>query len=140
MSEELKQEVLEALKRFNTCVIATVTEDSRPEAAIVGFSSDDEFGLVVGTSNRTRKYANLSKNPHVAIAIGDKEVELQYEGVVSPLETEVDSDWLQEHIRQVPAAKFYYDDPNQVWFKVKPVWIKLSVHGAENRIEEVSFA
>jgi general stress protein 26 len=140
MNDELKKEILEVLKRFNVCVISTVSEGPKPEAAIVGFSCNDKLELVVGTSNHSRKFANLMKNPQVALAIGDNNAEVQYEGVVSQLDVEVSSEWLEAHIKQTPAAKFYVNDPNQVWFRITPSWIKLSVHGPENRIEEMSFA
>jgi general stress protein 26 len=140
MNDQLKKEILEVMERARWCVMATVDGNSNPEAAIVGFSHNDELELIVGTSSQTRKFANLKANPRIAIAIGDNEAEVQYEGEVTQLDVSVDAAWMEEHLRQVPAAKFYFEDPDQTWFKVKPHWIRLSVHSAEHRIEEVSFA
>lgn len=140
MTDELKHEILDVLEQAKWCVMSTVDAQSKPEAAIVGFSHTDQLELIVGTSNKSRKFANLTANPHVALAIGDNVAEVQYEGVVTQLNVEVSNEWLEEHLRQVPVAASYVNDPDQVWFKIQPTWLRLTVHADSNRVEEVSFA
>src|ERR1700757_5048617 len=81
----LKDSILEFIADYSLCVISTVGQDAKPEAAIVGFSHTEQLELIIGTSNKSRKYANLLQNSHVAIVIGDEIGEVQYEGKVEIL-------------------------------------------------------
>ena len=138
MNEQLKLQVLEVLARHKLCVIATVDEQSRPEAAIVGFSHSETLELLIGTSHKTRKYANLMRNPHSAVVIGDTIAEVQYEGAVRQLEQAELNDQLKERFQKLPGNEQYLQDPEQAWLLITPKWLRLTVHGNPNRIEEMS--
>jgi uncharacterized pyridoxamine 5'-phosphate oxidase family protein len=62
----MKDQVFAFLKERPLCVVSTVTSDSRPEAAFVGFTCNEKLQIVIGTSNNSRKYANLQSNPSIA--------------------------------------------------------------------------
>lgn len=51
-------------------VISTVNADGKPEAAVIGFGQTKNLENVLGTSNTSRKYANIQRDPHIALAIG----------------------------------------------------------------------
>jgi len=137
--ETLKRQILEVMAAHSLCVIATVTDDAKPEAAIVGFSQNDDLELIIGTSRQTRKYANVQKNTQVAIVIGDTSAEIQYEGLIRELSAaELDSQ-LEGHFKKLPGSPKYLEDPNQRWLLVRPTWIRLTVHEEPNRVEEMSF-
>lgn len=121
----------------NLCVISTVDADAKPESAIVGYTRTSELELIIGTSNKSRKYANLLQNPHVAIVIGDETAEVQYEGTLEILQEGQYKDMVeQSHIAKLPGAAEYREDPNQVYMKVTPSWIRFLKHGEGGGMEE----
>ncbi len=136
MNDALKKQVLDILAKYPLCVVATVNAKSMPEAAIVGLRASAELEILFGTSRKTRKYANLQRNPRVAITVGDFEAEVQYEGLAQQID-------LQDAERQfgtTPGMEKYRNSPDQTWWKVTPGWLRLTVHENPNRVEEVTFA
>lgn len=136
MTNELRQEVLDVLAQHTLCVVATVNTQSLPEAAIVGFRAGAELELLFGTSRKTRKYANLQQNPHVAITVGDFEAEVQYEGSARQINLQD----AEQQFGTTPGMEKYRDSPDQTWWKVTPGWLRLTVHETPSRVEEVTFA
>ncbi len=139
MSPELKGEVLGVLSNYWFGVIATVDTEGRPEAAIVGFACSPELEMLVGTSLKTRKYANVQQNSHVAIAIGDQKAEVQYEGDVTLLEPDAAWDEIATRFGKLPGFEKYRNDPDERWLLISPTWLRLTVHENPNRVEEVIF-
>jgi general stress protein 26 len=136
MNEELKKEVIETLKQYHIGVLSTVSEEVRPQAAIVGFTVNDNLELFFGTSRKTRKYANLQHNSKVAFAIGDFTAEVQLEGEAREMTLEVALD----KFGHTPGIEKYRDDPDQTWWLVAPTWLRLTVHAAPDRVEEMRIA
>ena len=133
----MKEKMLDFLSQRELCVISTVSVEGKPESAIVGFSHTKEMTIVVGTSKKSRKYANVVQNPHVAIVIGDHTGEVQYEGQAEILEHGVYKDMVEQaHIAKLPGAAEYREDPNQVYLKVNPTWIRFLKHGQGGGLEE----
>lgn len=52
------------------CVISTVTDKCKPQAAVSVFMADENFNFYFVTREHTRKFENLKKNHGVAIVIG----------------------------------------------------------------------
>lgn len=132
-----KAELLKYMSGNELCVISTVNKSSSPESAIVGFSHDEDLNIYIGTSNKSRKYANLTENHKVAVVIGNKNAEIQYEGHAFVID---DSDYRslveQRHISKLPGAAEYRENPDQVYVKINPIWIRFLQHGANSGIEE----
>jgi len=62
-------------------VIASRGPDGSPQAALVGIAATDRGEIVFDCSRRSRKYANIERDPAVALVIGwDDEVTVQVEG------------------------------------------------------------
>jgi len=133
----LKNLILEFIADRSLCVIATVGQDTKPESAIVGFSHTERLELIIGTSNKSRKYANLLQKPYVAIVIGDETGEVQYEGNVEIVSGGEYRSMVEEaHIKKLPGAAEYREDPSQVYIKVRPVWVRFLKHGANGGVWE----
>jgi len=127
----LKKLILEFIADRSLCVIATVGQDAKPESAIVGFSHTEQLELIIGTSNKSRKYENLVHIPHVAIVIGDETGEVQYEGDVEIIPSGEYRNMIEQaHIKKLPGAAEYREDPSQVYMKVHPTWIRFLKHGS----------
>lgn len=133
----MKDAMFEFLDNRELCVIATVGADSKPESAVVGFSYTRDLTIIIGTSKKSRKFANLVQNPHVAIVVGDEEGEMQYEGIVEILESGAYKDMVEQaHIAKLPGAAEYRDDPDQKYIKITPMWVRFLKHGADGGLEE----
>ncbi len=72
MSEDLiKKKIFEFLNNNKVAVVSTIhSDEDTPESAVVGFGNNESLELVFGTSNTSRKYKNLQKNPNVSFVIG----------------------------------------------------------------------
>lgn len=119
-------------------VVATVNESGQPEAALVAVTEVGSLELVFGTSNTSRKYRNLARNPHVAIVVGNdvqKAITVQYEGRAEELTGAELDRCRQLHIKKNPRSEKYARNPEQRFFKVTPTWIRYSDLGSKPRVE-----
>jgi len=132
MSDELKKEVYEVLSQHPIGVVATVNEREEPESAIVGITSNANLELLFGTSHKTRKFANLQRKSKIAVTVGDFKSEVQYEGDAKQVE-------IADAIKvfgSTPGIERYKSDPDQTWWHITPNWVRLTVHGQPDRVEE----
>ncbi len=130
-------DVRQFLDEHDTCVLATVNADGKPQSATVGFSIDENWGILIGTNKNTRKYKNLEHNPNVALTIGvvgSKTV--QYEGIAKELTIEELGARLKEYFSKVPASKKFLDAEGQRYFIITPTWLRFTDYTAPEPIFE----
>lgn len=124
-------------------VIATCGPNGFPESALVGFGQTENVEIIFGTSNTSRKYANLKSNNRVSLVIGwEKDwVTVQYEGLARELSKSEWDTYLSIYHKKVPSAAKYQSNPDQSYWLVKPVWIRYSdLSSDEEVIKEYTFA
>jgi general stress protein 26 len=129
------------IKHHKLAVVSTLSKESKPEAALVGFAISENLEIVFDTVKTSRKYKNLLRNPAVAVVIGwDNETTVQYEGVAEEL-TGPEADHYKEIYFEVypdgrERAKTW---PHIVHFKITPKWIRYSNFNDPVVIEEMDF-
>jgi len=137
-----KEFLYDFISQHNLAVIATVSPENRPEAAIVGIAISESLEIIFDTLKTSRKYLNILQNNHVAFVIGwDNETTLQYEGEAVEL-TGPDA----VKYKEIYFAVF--DDGKEraetwsgiVHFKITPAWIRYSNYNEPLNIEEMFFA
>ncbi|HLC44972.1 MAG: hypothetical protein A2722_01300 [Candidatus Doudnabacteria bacterium RIFCSPHIGHO2_01_FULL_50_11] len=112
------------IKSHHLATISTVTGDALPQAAVVGFAMIDGE-IVFGTYQGSRKFRNLQSNPRVALVIGmDRGETVQYEGMATELSGHELARFKQEYLSQVPTAAKYVPQAEQVFFKIKPAYVR----------------
>src|SRR6266536_620305 len=126
MQEKLdKHFIKDYLQRHKYCVIATVSAEGKPEAALVAFSESDNLEIIFGTSMDSRKFADILGNPNIAVVIGwEDQATMQYEGAARVLE---DSEWAalsHKHLTKQPASANFQDSPDERYIAVTPKWIR----------------
>jgi uncharacterized pyridoxamine 5'-phosphate oxidase family protein len=134
-------EVLRFLEGEKFGVLATATEDGRPEAALMGFAVTPELEIIFDTVKSFRKYPNLKKNPRVAWVIGcTSEISVQLEGNAVELEgTEL------EKYKGIYAKKYPDSTGRDKWadltyFVTRPTWMRYGDYTpGKRRIEEKEF-
>jgi general stress protein 26 len=134
----MKDQILQFLSKHEFCVISSVNQAGKPESAFVAFSNTDQLDLMIGTSIKSRKYKNISKNPAVSIVIADLSGEVQYEGLAHEVDrTNLDAE-VAEHFAKLPGSKKYRQDPTQTWIRIKPTWIRYIEHGDVDQVNEIT--
>jgi general stress protein 26 len=69
------------VRSHRLAVLATVSEDGLPEAALMGFAMTRDGQIVLDTSRESRKFENLRRRSDVALVVGlEDEVTVQLEG------------------------------------------------------------
>lgn len=123
------------LDDHQTCVIASVDTEGKPEAATVGFSHNSKFEILIGTNLSTRKYKNITSNPNVALVIGvTGKSTVQLEGTASEI---IPTDQqLDEHYEKVPQARRFEKQEGQRYFLIKPTWLRLTDYSLADPIYE----
>ena len=76
-----QRELIDFVRARGLGVIASRGPDGSPQAALVGIAATDRGEIVFDCSRRSRKYANIARDPAIALVVGwDDEVTLQIEG------------------------------------------------------------
>jgi pyridoxine/pyridoxamine 5'-phosphate oxidase len=135
------EEVLEFVKKHTLAVVATVSTDGKPQAAVVEFGELDDLTIIIDTLKTSRKYKNLQANNNVAIVIGwDEDKTVQ----IDAISTELKGDELEKakhaYLAKNPRAKKWANNPDIAYFAFKPTWLRYSdVSQHPWVIEEFSF-
>jgi general stress protein 26 len=124
--DQLKK-ILDFIKNEHICVMSTVSESGTPQSAVMAFSETPDLRLIVGTSNTTRKYKNLTLNSNVAAVIGwdlEKFITVQYEGTAHEAEGE-EIGWARELLTSKnEESKKFADSPDNRYFVITPGWVR----------------
>ncbi len=122
-----KAELLDFLQKHRLGVLATVSPNGDPEAAVVGIAVTDRLEVVFDTLDTTRKCHNLRKHANIALVIGwDDEMTVQLEGVADePAGPELD------RLKTTYFAVYPDGESRQSWsgityFRVRPTWARYS--------------
>jgi len=136
-----KQELYDFIRARKLAVVATVSGDGAPEAALVGIAVTPDLELIFDTTDATRKYPNLERDPRIAFVIGwDDVVTLQYEGVADEPEGEELERLKAVYFETFPEGRARQDWPGLTYFRVKPRWVRFSNYFRPRRIEEMTFS
>lgn len=137
MNTAIKQDALAFIAERFLCVISTVGADYKPESAMVAYCSNVAHELIIGTSNKSRKFKNIEQNRAVAVVIADQIGEVQYEGeaeIIVPADYE--ALLTSGRFEKLPGFDKYRGDPTQVYVLIKPTWMRFIVHGQPDQITE----
>jgi len=113
-------------------VLATTSADGHPQAAVVGIAATDDADIVFDTTRTSRKFANLSRQPRVALAIGfdwADERTVQLEGTAA--EIPQDDPAVAAYYKQFPTGRERAAWPDIVYVRVHPDWGRYSDYRPE---------
>ncbi len=123
-----KKRIMDFMEVNMLTVISTVDANiNKPESAVIAFAQKDNFELIFGTKNTTRKYKNLQKNPNVSFIIGwDSDTgTVQYEGIAKELSGEESKLHSSILIAKNPRSEKFVHKEDQRYFLVQPTWIRI---------------
>lgn len=122
--------LLEFLRFHRLAVQASVSAESAPQAALIGFAVSDRFEIVFDTLESTRKARNLRHNAAIALVIGGwsggDERTVQYEGVADEPRGEELERLKRVYYSAYPDGPGRLSWPGLVYVRVRPTWIRYS--------------
>jgi len=122
--EELFKKILSETK---LCVLATATLSGKPEAAVIEYATDSDYNLYFETFARYRKYSNLKSNPQTSVVITNLPNAIQMDGTVVELTGSESEGAKKMLIAKHGYGKGFYTDPEVLFFKFTPTWIRILV-------------
>ncbi|MFF4500202.1 pyridoxamine 5'-phosphate oxidase family protein [Streptomyces sp. NPDC001401] len=121
-------------------VLATTSAGGHPQAEVVGIAATDEGDLVFDTTRASRKFANLCRQPRVALVIGfdwGDEQTVQLEGVAA--EVAQDDPAVAAYYEQLPSGRERAAWPDIVYVRVRPDWGRYSDYRpGSSGVQEIS--
>lgn len=122
-----RAQLLAFIRPIEHVVLATVTPEGRPQAAVVGVVVTDELELFFDTSNLSRKCHNLRARPEIAFVIGwDDAQTVQYEGIADEPKGEALARLKQLYFARFKDGVAREQWPDITWFRVRPRWARYS--------------
>jgi uncharacterized pyridoxamine 5'-phosphate oxidase family protein len=137
-----KQDICEFMRRHSLAVLATVSTEGTPEAALVGIAVTADLEIVFDTVRGSRKHRNLLHNPRIAFVIGwEDETTLQYEGVARELHGAELRRYEEVYFRTFPDGQARRRVRDIAYFVVRPAWVRYSNFEKQHeQIVEFTFA
>ncbi len=122
-------------------VISTVHADGSVESALVAVSEAPDLTITIGTDKGTRKFANILREPRVALVVTDNDsIEVQLEGRARVTEGNEHEACKERHIAKNPKTVKYANDPGQRFIVIEPTWIRFTDRRTEpTTVEELRF-
>ena len=113
-------------------VLATISSDGQPEAAVMEFGDTKNLELIFDTQKTSRKYNNLKHNPHVEFVIGwENMTTVQYEGIAKELIGRELGKYKKIMFSKNADFAKWENIPEMTYFKVTPLWIRYSTMDQE---------
>ena len=105
-------------------IVATVTPDGAPEAALVGIAALDDGTLIFNAPTAARKIANLQATGRVAVVVGAVgPVSVQIEGDAVITEGDEKAHYADEFENQCPGTRSRY--PGYEVIVIRPDWARV---------------
>lgn len=132
--------VIAKLHNDHIGIFGTVSPDGVPQTAAIHVALDEEnFVIVIGTHNNSRKYQNILNNPKSSLVVGFDESTMetvQMDGTAYVPEGEELERLIDIYYTKFPNARIFKDDPKSVHIAFKPTWIRYSHFKAKPPIIE----
>jgi len=110
-----KAELLDFLQKHRLGVLATVSPNGDPEAAVVGIAVTDRLEVVFDTLETSRKCHNLRNHANMALVIGwDDEMTVQLDRLKTT------------YFAVYPDGASRQSWPGITYFRVRPTWARYS--------------
>ncbi len=122
-----KQLLFEFLDGCGLGVVSTLGADGAPQSALVGIAVTPELEIVFDTVEKSRKFANIARDPRVAFAIGwQGEITVQYEGVARQISSTELGAYHEAYFRKFTDGPARLKWEGITYYVVGPKWIRYS--------------
>ena len=119
-----RTEIAAYVRAEGRAIVATVTADGAPEAALVGITALDDGTLIFNVVPGARKLANLAANRRVAVVVGTTgHFSVQFEGTAVITAGDEADHFAAEFERLMPGSRSRYEGYEVV--VVRPDWLRV---------------
>jgi len=119
-----RTEIAAYVRAEGRAIVATVTVEGSPEAALVGITALDDGTLIFNVVPGARKLANLAANGRVAVVVGAMgHVSVQFEGAAVITVGDEADHYAAEFERLMPGSRSRYEGHAVV--VVRPDWLRV---------------
>jgi hypothetical protein len=125
--EAARDEMLRLTRQRYIATLATASPEIQPQASPMRYAVTDDFEIVMGTLQTSRKFANLQRNPKVAVLVWDGMFSIQIDGIFD-LPSGADLERLRDFFahEQPLEARIRAGRPTHVYFRIRPLWARYS--------------
>ena len=125
------EKILDFVRARRLAVIATVSDDGMPEAALMGIAMTPDGRVIFDTLKSSRKYSNLRSRNGIALAVGwERETTVQLQGVAEE-PTGVDLERCKDaYFAVYPEGRERQAWPGIAYISVRITWMRYSDYGA----------
>lgn len=134
-----RDELLVFLRRTKYAVEATVHDSGAPQAATIGIVTSDQLEIFFDTSNQSRKYLNVRRDPRIALVVTVAEATAQIEGVADEPTGEELAGLKQLYFATFPDGREREAWPDIAYVRVRPTWARFSDFAAGPTIVTFTF-
>ena len=122
-----RSELYSFMRQHRYGVVSSIAEDGAPQSALVGIATTPELSIVFDTLRTTRKYGNLTRNPHCSFVVGwSGEQTVQLEGLAEEPTGEDLRRFQAAYFEAWPDGPARMSWPNLTYFVVHPRWVRYS--------------
>jgi uncharacterized pyridoxamine 5'-phosphate oxidase family protein len=134
-----RDDLIVFLRRTRYAVVATVHESGAPQAATVGIVTSDALELFFDTSNRSRKFANVRRDPRVAVVVTIDEATAQLEGIADEPAGDELARLKQLYFEAFPDGRDRERWEDIAYVRIRPTWARFSDFAAGPQIVTFTF-
>jgi pyridoxine/pyridoxamine 5'-phosphate oxidase len=133
------ENIFEFVRSHRLAVVATISDDGKPEAALMGIAMMPDRRIIFDTLKNSRKYLNLRHTRAVALVVGwERETTVQLEGLAQQ-PTGVDLERCKDaYFAAYPDGRERQAWPDIAYLAVRITWMRYSDYSAGGRIVEHS--
>ena len=122
-----KNKLFEFLDDCGLGVVSTLGPEGAPQSALVGIAVTTDLEVVFDTVRKSRKFANIARDPRVAFVIGwQGEVTVQYEGVAKRISSAELGKYHETYFRKFTDGPARLKWEGITYYVVAPKWIRYS--------------
>ena len=122
-----KQLLFQFLDACGLGVLSSLGPMGAPQSALVGIAITPELEIIFDTVEKSRKFANIARDPRVAFLIGwQGEVTVQYEGVARQISSSELGPYHEIYFRKFTDAPSRLKWEGITYYVVTPMWIRYS--------------
>ena len=125
---QLRQLIAHFMNAHRKAVFSFIDEKGAPTTSLMLYAIDDELNVYFGTRKAFHKYANITRNPVVALSVVEEALDplkvVDIRGVVTELSSEEGKE-RHEFFKSKNPSKYYVEGADDfVMFKITPTFIR----------------
>jgi uncharacterized pyridoxamine 5'-phosphate oxidase family protein len=138
-----REKIFGFIKNHPTAVLTTVDPDGNPHGSVIYYTTDEDHNVLFITKEQTKKYDNLSHNPHAMLVVYDQvdEAILQISGIANVVPQGYDSqlDFAAVLSSSMQASGYPFSPISKlsagpyVVYKIIPVQLRLTTYTHPNQ-------